>query len=717
MKDHYTAASLFNELVATTNVGLNPLQQMCHLREFFIVHHMREKEDKNTATITIPFFKAQQSVLDLTGNQDPHELLVDQIKGTTWQDLERAVVENIHGAEFVHLSQTCQSVYGPHSHNLLMPQSTVNEEIRYLLPMTNPFLTALLLREVKLIWKFTPIDDETKSYYSNDPEASKFVKHEAIDNIKLEKEPGVVLEMKLTILKPGELNIHGIEYRLKALFPQSESTDYTIKGKQALKVEGPRLNSTKEQKITKTPLYMKDNRLSCKIVAQQPRLKGNLDFPESMFQGQIQSVDLTLENVGNAPLSHLFLVHRSPGLFSLGQKTTQLPLFDFPLVQENSEEESFMDIIPVPQKEPLEINGVIKTKLWICAPNNIGQLESSLHFAYNIPFELEKKPLKRLLKRNFSIKILPSVTVIASSVNACLYDNKRSQGLVVQVNNASHDIDPIYVWQVGMISTSKVLSDFVSKNENHRISKGESSVLGLRTAKSNSDTKEDVLIEGYNFSTLHVVKDSDVVPIHTAPYVDFTKAAFEFPSFKEGPKLKTDLLILFWRSSNGNQGLIHTPIIKDEDQTGDQVDVLSTESIDVTVISNPKKPCRVHIVNERNIQHDFEQVPICLVPFTLVVENYLPTKSIFRYKIETRDGFYGNQEDSVRLLGCVRALIPMEGQTKKRLQFHAAVSSPGLYSVNNLRFQMTQPGEEIDDDEYIVMEVNFLVDKKELDVQ
>ena len=45
LKDHYTAASLFNELVATTNVGMNPLQQMCHLREFFIVHHMREKED------------------------------------------------------------------------------------------------------------------------------------------------------------------------------------------------------------------------------------------------------------------------------------------------------------------------------------------------------------------------------------------------------------------------------------------------------------------------------------------------------------------------------------------------------------------------------------------------------------------------------------------------------------------------------------------------
>ena len=85
LKDHYTAASLFNELVATTNMGLNPLQQMCHLREFFIVHHMREKEDKSTATITIPFFKAEESVLDLSGNQEPQELLVDQVKGTLKQ--------------------------------------------------------------------------------------------------------------------------------------------------------------------------------------------------------------------------------------------------------------------------------------------------------------------------------------------------------------------------------------------------------------------------------------------------------------------------------------------------------------------------------------------------------------------------------------------------------------------------------------------------------
>ena len=54
---------------------------MCHLREFFIVHHMREKEDKRTHQITIPFFKAQESVLDLTNNKQPHEILVEEVKG------------------------------------------------------------------------------------------------------------------------------------------------------------------------------------------------------------------------------------------------------------------------------------------------------------------------------------------------------------------------------------------------------------------------------------------------------------------------------------------------------------------------------------------------------------------------------------------------------------------------------------------------------------
>ncbi len=218
LKDHYTAASLFNELVATTNPGMNPLQQMCHLREFFIVHHMREKEDKSTATITIPFFKADQCLLDLTSleHPDPYEKLCHQIKGTSWQDLERTLAENIYGHEFVHLSQTCQNLFGPLSHNLNLPQMAINEELRLLLPVSNTFQTPLLMRKLRLIWKFTPEDPGEDPVLSNDAKlANGVIKADLIDNVKVEKDSPLVLDLHLTPLKPGQLEIQGIEYSLK----------------------------------------------------------------------------------------------------------------------------------------------------------------------------------------------------------------------------------------------------------------------------------------------------------------------------------------------------------------------------------------------------------------------------------------------------------------------------------------------------------------------
>ena len=40
LKDFAAAAEFFNDLMAVCS-GMNPLQQMVHLREFFLVHHAR----------------------------------------------------------------------------------------------------------------------------------------------------------------------------------------------------------------------------------------------------------------------------------------------------------------------------------------------------------------------------------------------------------------------------------------------------------------------------------------------------------------------------------------------------------------------------------------------------------------------------------------------------------------------------------------------------
>ena len=735
LKDHYTAASLFNELVATTTNHeprtMNPLQQMCHLREFFIVHHMREKEDRAAASITIPFFEPQSSLLDLTGEQRPYEILCPQVKGSSWQDLERVVVETIHGAENVHLNQTCQNLFGPLSHNLMMPEVAVGEAIRLILPVTSPFQTPLLMKKLRLIWKFTPETEgstpdtevgEKSLYSNNDAEAAACVQDAPLENVKVEKDHPLVIDLVLTPLKPGEIFIHGIEYSLKAVFPQSESTDYTIKGKQPLKVQGPRLNSSKEHKTNKTPLYTKDTRLSCKVVSKQPLLKVNLTLPETMHQGEIMTLDLHIENAGNAPLSNLHLVHHSPGSFSFpaSQKDRKQTLFDFPLITASPkldalgaelEDGACMDILPVPLEQDLEAGGSIKRKLWICAPANLGNQDLNIHFSYSLPFNIEKKPLVRLLRKNLSTKVLPALSIKANHINACMYDDDRSQGLLVHLKNSSleakgHSIDPAYIRQISLISESKVLTQIVSSNENASVPQGETSVIGLMASKAKQDQN------GFNFSTLQVAKNEEVAQLDVAPHVNFLKGAFEFP-LKQGPQLKGDVLVALWRSPGGRSGMIHTLVNTGEDveASADHIDghdaFSTTESIELPPIPITKKPGKIQIVMpNKNVKHDFDQNPICLVPFQVEVENIEDTQAVFLYKTENRD-FYIH---TGRFLGCTRASIPIEGGSKRLLNFHVAVSASGLYSYGGLSFQMTQPGQECDDDEYIPLEVNFIVE-------
>jgi hypothetical protein len=50
---------------------------------------MREKEDKSVATITIPFFKAPQCLLDLTSEEKSYENLSHQVIGTSWQVIKK----------------------------------------------------------------------------------------------------------------------------------------------------------------------------------------------------------------------------------------------------------------------------------------------------------------------------------------------------------------------------------------------------------------------------------------------------------------------------------------------------------------------------------------------------------------------------------------------------------------------------------------------------
>ena len=204
--------------------------------------------------------------------------------------------------------KTCQSVFGPSSNNTVKPSAISGERIRILLPIENPFQTPFLLRKVHLLWKFTKSDETISSNDVPESDADKCVRVDPIESVTLEKSGKLILDLGLVVLHPdGELEILGVAYSIRAQFPQSESTDYTIRGKQYFSVRGPRLNATKEHKTSVT--YAKDLRLQLVVAPPMPRLDVKLSgFPETLYQGEVKRISLEMTNVGGSPLCQVHLV-------------------------------------------------------------------------------------------------------------------------------------------------------------------------------------------------------------------------------------------------------------------------------------------------------------------------------------------------------------------------------------------------------------------------
>ena len=170
-----------------------------------------------------------------------------------------------------------------------------------------------------------------------------------------------------------------------------------------------------------------------------------------------------------------------------------------------------------------------------------------------------------------------------------------------------------YVKQISLISESRILKGIVSSNENTPIPQGETIVLGLVTSIQSPETENGSTTEGFNFSTVQINKDNDIAQLDMPPYVNFLKGDFNFPSIKEGVKLKHDVMVIVWKTRNGRFGISHSMITNEEIVNSDSVDgasvaptdavFSSTDSVDSPAIPVVKKSCRVKAaVVSKNIQ-------------------------------------------------------------------------------------------------------------------
>jgi hypothetical protein len=330
LRDFAAAADFFNSLMEQTALGegrgAGHLQQMVHLREFFLVQHARAKEEKGAVlALSLPRLLGQLTELRLAGQQPSQDQL------DLWQPLERAVKEVVWGQDIVSLSSSCQPAFTDSTSNQLAPQARAGEQMVVTVTLENPFGTPLQLRGLQLLWRFQPEGGEAAATEGGGVETPP------ADTFTLERGAGRRVELSVRAARPGQLTLLGIEYSLKALFPDKEPTDHEVRGRQLFTVVPRNVNVQKERKYSTVPGV--DQRLEVTVVAAGPRLEAALALPcLALLAGELRCAELEVTNVGSTALDSVHLACTTPGLVSFGRRAhrpaAEASVFELPLVQD-----------------------------------------------------------------------------------------------------------------------------------------------------------------------------------------------------------------------------------------------------------------------------------------------------------------------------------------------------------------------------------------------
>ena len=715
LKDYAGAALYFNLLMEGAVPGHN-LQQMVHLREYFLVQHARAKEDKSVAVISLPRLHCGDTELSLTEQKLEQEVL------DTWPALEKVVRDTITGQDVV-LSSTSQPVFNNKTVNNLNPQAVVGETIYVKVKMENIFNTPLQMRKAYLLWKFIP--DDSDEIFLNDKKESlsnPHVETVMMDSVVLDKSSCSLLTFRVTPLSPGRLSITGLEYSIKAMFPDKEPTDHEIRGKQVIVIPPPHINTVKDRKL-KSGLG-EDKRLEVKVRPKLPRLEVSLTVPEVMSCGEMKCCELELRNSGTVAMTRLHLVSQTPGLLSLGQRKKEdegssRRLFDFPLIEENlpqlrrqredgSTDQTSLDLQPVPV-EQIAGGSSVKVPVWVRGPEHHQGRSSSLHHV-SLYYDTAVSPSRstpRLSPLALNIQSQPSVSVCCVRSRPWRHTNLPGSQLTLSMTNCSKDLsvsmESLEILQVSLVSRDSQLLSLLSSSQGCTVARAETTRLVL-TTRQVEDIEEkwldmerlkqlpaNVIVPGGNLHCSSLAaKSSAVLPVLSPPHLAFIKKEFVHNLGRRGnpPILQTDLCVLIWRST-GSSPILGQTVTRVEDVCQEEA-------------AAPSYPLSVEVELERDeVEHDFTEAGQCRAGGAIKLASTASRPLLVQYRLSgSLQGarVTGNTGESCLLSPLTLTLtslitegtLCLQPAQQSALQFGVLVFRPGFYHLNNFQFRAKQ---------------------------
>lgn len=249
----------------------------------------------------------------------------DQDNATMWSQLELQLVTAANRGVIPQAFQPTQYCLHSQTDNLRLPLAVVQEPIIVEVLLRNPLKVALSLSTLTLLWSFTADGDSTVFTNEHTPttETDDIITTEVIPEFYMSPEESKVARMKLVPRRMGQLNVVGLNYSLSGAGDTAEGNMLVVHGRQDLKIQGPRLNQTKEDKMAVR--HGRDERLNPIITPPMPLMEVFfLQFPTALLCGEIRKAYIEFCNISTVGLCGLRVVSTHPTFFTLGSDGSPL---------------------------------------------------------------------------------------------------------------------------------------------------------------------------------------------------------------------------------------------------------------------------------------------------------------------------------------------------------------------------------------------------------
>ncbi|XP_030289598.1 trafficking protein particle complex subunit 8 [Sparus aurata] len=486
----------------------------------------------------------------------------DQDSADMWCHLEEQLVAAANRGIVPVNFQPTQCCLNSQTDNQRHPLAVVEEPIIVEVTFRNPLKVSLALSNLSLLWRFTADDaPPSKEKMTNElaitneeilalgmTQKDDIVTTEVIQEFQMGPEETKMARLRLLPHRTGQLNVVGVVYNLAAsssgeMAANTEGQQtfdvMVVHGKQDLMIQGPRLNQTKEDKMTVR--HGHDQRLNFIVTSPMPLMEiFFLQFPTALLCGEIRKAYVEFCNVSSVALCGLRVVSTHPDFFSFGSQATTPLTPVSPTSAENNSAYKTLATPPQSGSAAFEMlvsaedfsqpSGVIdipidgstlqpgestQLPLWLRGPDQEGVHEINFLFYYESTGK-GNKISHRVLRHTVFICASRSLSVQASACRSCVpphhsLGDKGGGGTLIfidveNINMSEAGMREFHIVQVSSSSQHWRLHKCINpaKDKDCKLTSRERAKLCFRATRCKPQKATSDAIKKYTFTDLNL---------------------------------------------------------------------------------------------------------------------------------------------------------------------------------------------------------------------